>query len=144
MSQTRVIRRGKEYSTCFGCGPDNDRGLQMTFREIERGVVECRYTAPDHYRGPVGIIHGGIQATLLDEVLGMAVESGLAADASRLVTASFMLRYKRSAPTTREVLLRGSYDRAEGRNHFAMGELFDPEGNLCTSAEARWVDLSGD
>jgi acyl-coenzyme A thioesterase PaaI-like protein len=138
------IARGPAYNTCFGCGADNEQGLRMTFRELEPGLVETRYTVPDHFRGPDGVIHGGIQATLLDEILGMAVTSALGDGFDNVVTAAFSLRYKRPAPTVAEVLLRARYDRAEGRNHFVTGELLDADGNVCTIAEARWVAVSAD
>ena len=137
-----TIERTPDYDTCFGCGKDNADGLRMTFEELAPGEVECHYRTPDHYRGPEGVIHGGIQATLLDEVLGMAVSSALGEDSSDVVTASFSLRYKRPAPTEAEVVLRAHYGRAEGRSHFVTGELLDTEGNVCTTAEARWVDVT--
>lgn len=141
---SQPIARGPEYNTCFGCGADNERGLRMTFRELEPGSVETHYSVPDHFRGPDGIIHGGIQATLLDEILGMAVTSALGAGSDNVVTAAFSLRYKRPAPTAAEVILRARYDRADGRSHFVTGELLDPNGNICTTAEARWVAVSAD
>jgi acyl-coenzyme A thioesterase PaaI-like protein len=137
-----IIERTPSYDDCFGCGKENVDGLRMIFEESRPGVVECRYHTPDHYRGPAGVIHGGIQATLLDEVLGMAVSSALAPGSPDIVTAEFSLRYKRAAPTATEVVLRATYDRAEGRNHFVTGELLDPDGNVCTTAAARWVDVS--
>ena len=136
------IRRDASYDHCFGCGKDNEDGLRMQFTEREPGAVECRYHTPDHFRGPAGVIHGGIQATLLDEILGIAVSSALGDMSSDVVTAAFSLRYKRPAPTEAEVVLRARYDRAEGRSHFVTGELLDSEGNVCTTAEARWVDVT--
>ena len=136
------IERSAAYEECFGCGKANAAGLQMKFSERAPGDVECRYRTPDHYRGADGVIHGGIQATLLDEILGMAVSSALGDTSADVVTASFSLRYKRPAPTEADIVLRARYDRAEGRSHFVTGELLDAEGNVCTIAEARWVDVT--
>ncbi len=142
MPSPQDIARGSEYNTCFGCGAENELGLRMKFRELEPGLVESRYAVPDHFRGPDGVIHGGIQATLLDEILGMAVSSALGNTGADVVTASFALRYKRPAPTLAEVVLRAQYERADGRSHFVTGELRDADGNVCTTAEARWVHVS--
>ena len=73
----------------------------------------------------------------------MAVESALGRRNLELVTASFSLRYRAPAPTGGEVLLRGRFDRSEGDRHFVTGELLDAAGTVCTTAEARWVDVSG-
>lgn len=52
---------------CFGCSPTNPIGLRLTFRR-QGDVVTARHEVPDHFHGAPGIAHGGIVATLLDEV----------------------------------------------------------------------------
>jgi acyl-coenzyme A thioesterase PaaI-like protein len=56
-----------EGYNCFGCSPDNKFGLHMHFR-IEGEEVLCDWEPEDHLQGWVGILHGGIQATLMDEI----------------------------------------------------------------------------
>jgi uncharacterized protein (TIGR00369 family) len=56
-----------EGYNCFGCSPDNALGLRMHFR-IEGDEVLCDWEPEDHLQGWVGILHGGIQATLMDEI----------------------------------------------------------------------------
>lgn len=52
---------------CFGCGPNHEQGLRLRFvREGEEVVT--RYDPPRDREGPPGILHGGIQATLADEL----------------------------------------------------------------------------
>ena len=56
-----------EGYNCFGCSPHNDIGLRMQFYEEEDGIVS--YWNPQiHYQGWNGILHGGIQSTLIDEI----------------------------------------------------------------------------
>ena len=55
---------------CFGCGPANPSGLKLRFYETDDGV-ESEYVVPSDLDGAPGIVHGGIQATLLDEVMCM-------------------------------------------------------------------------
>lgn len=52
---------------CFGCSPTNKLGLRMQFR-LEGDEVYCDWQPEDHLQGWVGILHGGIQATLMDEI----------------------------------------------------------------------------
>ena len=59
-------------NVCFGCSPHNLQGLRMTFVKRGYGKVDSLCTLPDHYAVAPGVIHGGIQATLLDEVMGVA------------------------------------------------------------------------
>lgn len=66
-----------EGQPCFGCAPDHPTGLRLRF---EKGVgpdgaafVETTWRPDDRFQGPPGIVHGGIVATLADEVAAWAV-----------------------------------------------------------------------
>ena len=52
---------------CFGCSPDNELGLRMHFR-MEDDEILCDWQPESHLQGWVGVLHGGIQATLMDEI----------------------------------------------------------------------------
>ena len=56
---------------CFGCGQDNDAGLQMRFEETAEGSV-CEFQVPELYQSWRGMIHGGLIALMLDEAVGWA------------------------------------------------------------------------
>ena len=55
---------------CFGCGEDNPEGLHLQFEEQPDGAGHAVVVLGDHHSGEPGIVHGGIQATMLDEVMG--------------------------------------------------------------------------
>jgi uncharacterized protein (TIGR00369 family) len=56
---------------CFGCGPLNEEGLQMTF--LPQGEVSvAEFEVPDRYQSWKGVVHGGMVALLLDEAVGWA------------------------------------------------------------------------
>jgi len=61
-----------EGYNCFGCSPDNRMGLRMNFR-IEGEEVLCDWTPEQQFQGWVGVLHGGIQATLMDEMASWLV-----------------------------------------------------------------------
>lgn len=125
---------------CFGCGPANTGGLHLQFLVTGPGVVECEYTVPAHLCGRPTVVHGGIQATLLDEVMGKAVQAGLPPELAgrRSVTAAFSVRYRKPAPIGEPLTARGKFLRIEGSNVFVGGVLTDSAGNELTTAEARW------
>jgi len=56
---------------CFGCGPLNEDGLQMTFLP-EGEVSVADFEVPARYQSWKGVVHGGIVALLLDEAVGWA------------------------------------------------------------------------
>jgi uncharacterized protein (TIGR00369 family) len=56
---------------CFGCGPLNEEGLQMTFLP-EGEVSVAEFEVPARYQSWKGVVHGGMVALLLDEAVGWA------------------------------------------------------------------------
>ena len=60
-----VQRQYAPTSICFGCGPANEKGLQIDSHRCSEGL-ELRFTpSPEHQAFP-GIINGGIIGSLLD------------------------------------------------------------------------------
>lgn len=54
---------------CFACDPRNNLGLRMKFyADDEKGEVLTRLRLEEHLSGFPGILHGGIQCALVDEV----------------------------------------------------------------------------
>jgi acyl-coenzyme A thioesterase PaaI-like protein len=56
---------------CFACGANHPSGLRLKLQKGDDHVF-CRFTARKEFSGFSDILHGGIQATLLDEVMWWA------------------------------------------------------------------------
>jgi uncharacterized protein (TIGR00369 family) len=128
---------------CFGCSPHNEDGLRLRFAKTSSDAVETSYTAPPKFCGPEGVIHGGIQAAMLDEVLGVTAHACLDDPQLEVVTADFRLSYRRPAPVGRRVVVRGRLVRNDGRDVYLEGEIVDEDGRTLTTAEARWRRIDG-
>lgn len=128
---------------CFGCGQRNERGLRLAFTRTGEHTVESRYEVEPWYAGPKGVVHGGIQAALLDEVLGATAICAFARDRAKVdvVTADFRLRYRRPCPVGEPLVLEGRVQRVEGASAFVEGEIRNAAGEVVTVAEARWRRL---
>ena len=57
---------------CFVCGRNNPAGLYMQFFDNGLDEVISNYTVPERYQSYPGIVHGGILASMLDEVVQRA------------------------------------------------------------------------
>lgn len=57
---------------CFGCSPENPYGLKMEFYEDGDDIVSF-WTPGENYQGWMNTLHGGIQATLMDESAGWLI-----------------------------------------------------------------------
>lgn len=141
------LRFDEADNRCFGCSPHNEQGLQLTFTHVAPSTVEGRYTAGAHTCGQPGVIHGGVQATLLDEAIGFAVHAHEDPDGSGtvrlapIVTVDFALRYRRPAPTEVELVLRGEVLRVEDRDYHCAATISSTDGEVLTTATARWKRL---
>ena len=66
---------------------------------------------------------------------------GAVGDDSPNVTADFNLRYRRPVATNTTLVIRGRLIRREDPHLFLEGEIVDAEGQVLTTAEARWRRL---
>jgi acyl-coenzyme A thioesterase PaaI-like protein len=133
------MRRPVEFSSdapnaCFGCGRDNALGLRLHFFENDAGI-ECEWTAPPHVAGAPGIVHGGIQGTVLDEVCCMAA---FAKHGTPVVTGELTVRYRRPAPVGVPLLVRSRIVEVDGRR-FTIEGTIHLAGGGDTLTEARGV-----
>jgi acyl-coenzyme A thioesterase PaaI-like protein len=124
---------------CFVCGVDNPVGLKLRFYETEQGGVAASFTAPAHFQGYPGVLHGGIIAALLDEVVGRAAMVG---DHSHFrLTAKLEIRYRKPVPIGEPLTLKGTVDRRRGHTVTAHAALYLPDGSLGAEAQGLLADL---
>lgn len=72
-----MIRLKNPYATyseynCFGCSPTNPMGLKMEFHE-EGDEIVSTWNPGINYQGFHDILHGGVQATMMDEIASWVV-----------------------------------------------------------------------
>jgi acyl-coenzyme A thioesterase PaaI-like protein len=97
-----VRLRPKNVRTCYVCGPDNARGLQVAFLADGAHGSRALYTARPEHEGWPGLLHGGVTFSLMDEALGWAVHfQGLYG-----VTARIDTRFRRPIPIGMRVVIK--------------------------------------
>lgn len=114
--------------------PSIGRLLGMRFDEVEEGrVVISLDTRPD-FANPLGTVHGGIAATLLDSVMACAVHTTLPAGVS-YTTVELKVNYIRSAHTDgRTLTAEGNVIHVGRRTATAEGKVVDDKGKLIAHA----------
>ncbi len=97
---------------CFGCATDHPIGFRLRFERAEADdgtpFVQTRFTPGELYQGPPGLMHGGLVATLADEVAAWTI---VALRGRFAFTAAFDGRLKRPVRIGRELLGRGRITR---------------------------------
>ncbi|WP_372786809.1 PaaI family thioesterase [Phenylobacterium sp.] len=111
-------------------------GVTLGFRlvEVERGQVVFEGTPDRGVYNPVGSVHGGYAATLLDSACGIAVHSQLEANKGH-TTLELKVSYLRGlSDRSGAVRATGRVVSAGRRAAFAEATLHDGDGRLCATA----------
>jgi acyl-coenzyme A thioesterase PaaI-like protein len=86
------------------------------------------------YEGPPGLVHGGVSALLLDQLLGESAAAG----GSPGMTGTYTLRYRRPTPLG-DLSMEGWVESSDGVKTFAKGHIKDAEGNITVEAEGVFI-----
>jgi uncharacterized protein (TIGR00369 family) len=125
---------------CFVCGTDNPGGLNLAPMKDGKKVT-FTFTPRREHLGFSKAVHGGITASLLDEVVGVAC--GLSAD-GKCATVELNVTYKRPVLEGVPVRAEGWYVRKKGRFVFGAGQLLDPDGKVLATARLRCIPLQAE
>jgi acyl-coenzyme A thioesterase PaaI-like protein len=127
---------------CFACGLENPVGLHLHIYEIEPGVVETMYTAPEHFQGYPGVLHGGIVASLLDEVLGRAPMGSDPLQPRFVFTARMEVKYRQNVPIGKLLRVVGKTEKSKGRVAQAWAGIYNAKtGELLAEAAATLINV---
>lgn len=108
--------------------------LRFGLVEIEEGRAVFEGVPDRHAFNPIGSVHGGYAATLLDSACGCAVHSRLAAG-ERYTTLELKIAYHKALTAeTRLARAEGRVVSMGWRAAFAEARLTDAEGRLYASA----------
>ncbi|MCK9612825.1 MAG: PaaI family thioesterase [Bacteroidales bacterium] len=117
---------------CFGCSPENNSGLQMEFYEDEDFIC-CEWQAHNIFQGYNNVLHGGIQATLIDEIASWVVQVKLETTGvtSRMDIKYLYPVYIDSGP----VLVKAKFTKSVKNFAKIDVKLYNSKNELCSTAE---------
>jgi uncharacterized protein (TIGR00369 family) len=104
--------------------PPIARALEMSVVEVEHGRAVFALEPAEWMYNPIGSVHGGVAATILDSCMGCAVHTTLAAGVG-YTTTDLQVRYLRSMRAgDGRVLAEGRVVHGGRRTATAEGRLF--------------------
>ena len=126
---------------CFACAPSNPCGLKMEFYEDGDDIVSL-WTPGDNYQGWLDTLHGGIQATLMDEIGGWIIARKFQTSG---MTTNLNIKYKKPIPTGKDVTIeiRGRVKEVKRMFVFIEAEI-RYDGEVRSSAEMTYYTFSKD
>ncbi len=108
--------------------------LEFALIELERGRVVFEGSPSRKVFNPIGSVHGGYAATLLDSACGCAIHSSLPAGQG-YTTLELKISYHRAlTDTSGPVRAEGKIVSMGRRVGFSEARLIDVQGRLCASA----------
>lgn len=131
---------------CFACGGKNPLGLHLDFY-LDGDAFCTRVLPKPHWQGFAGVVHGGIQSTIIDDLMSNHL---FRVQGVWTATADLTLRFRRPVPLDRELLITSRVESRQGKVWTMSGSCVpadDPDSRALTTAAGRFVEVphpSGD
>ncbi len=124
---------------CFVCGPGNPAGLKLDFL-FDGKKISTVYIPRKEHQGYKDIVHGGIIATLLDEVMvKLAIELGMPA-----VTARMDIRLKKAAHVGEQITVTAELSEVKKKLLFAVARAELNDHTLVAEAKGTLMRIQLD
>lgn len=122
---------------CFVCGKDNPLGFKIQVRYTEAELAaETELSLPREYQGWTEVIHGGILATLLDELMAHAVWRF----AGPGVTLGMEVRFHKPLKPEETIRIRGVLQPGNSSRRQAEAEIIRlADGQKIASGKSRFL-----
>ena len=129
----------KEGYNCFGCAPENPIGLHMDFYE-DGDDIRCCWIPQTHYQGWLGVLHGGIISTLIDETAGWVVTRKL--QAAGMTSRLEVKFHKPIRSDETQISIRARITEQKRNIVVIHVEVENAHGLVCAEGEATYFVLS--
>lgn len=146
----KVIAKQLPTPMSITCGKENPSSLGCRFYELKGGEVGTVFVPQNLHEGHNGIMHGGMSAAVLDELMGRATlhtEFDGGNDwLPTYVTAEMTVKYRKPIIVGHTMYGYGRVDRSEGSRCFSSSVIVDESGEIMAEAGGVYVhvDLPGD
>lgn len=126
--------------SCFVCGSRNPIGLKLRF-ETDGRIVRVRFTLRREHGGFIDVIHGGVLATVLDEIMVWAC-----AVQAREFSYCAEMNVRYLSPGRPDTVMIGEAEMTEnkrGRLFLAKGELKYEDGRSIATSTGKYMPVRG-
>lgn len=124
--------------SCFVCGESNPHGLKMRFH-AEGRLVTAKFRPCAEHVGFKGVVHGGLTATVLDEIMVWAC---VVATRKFAFCAELKIRYLRPLAPGEEVVVTSELvTDHKGRILEAKAAMHNAAGKILVQATGKYMPL---
>lgn len=115
--------------------------LEIRAVDAERGRAVFEMTVDEKHLRTLGLMHGGVTATLLDTAMGYAAVTVAPKD-RQVVTVQLNLNYVRPAWKSERLVATGEIRHSGRQTAVAHGELHTADGTLVASGSATMMFIA--
>ncbi|MDX2442343.1 MAG: PaaI family thioesterase [Bacteroidales bacterium] len=124
-----------DKNPCFGCSKENKHGLHLDFHEDGDELVSIWDPQPE-YQGFHNILHGGIQATIMDEIASWTI---FVKEKTAGVTSSMNVKFNKPLfMDIGQVTVRCKILERQKRIILLEAKMIDANGEVCSEAEINY------
>ncbi len=122
-----------EANYCFVCSKINPKGIHLEI-ECSKGIALAKFSIEREYEGYPGIVHGGILASILDDVMGnIKFNEGYIA-----YTCELNIKYLKKCKIGENLFAKAWVKNSSHRIFETEGEITGYNGVLRVKAEAKY------
>lgn len=123
---------------CFGCGSENEQGLRMRF-ETDGSRLYSSLIIADHLRGWSNLAHGGVIASILDEMMSW---TAICLSERLILTKKMEVEFIRPVQINEEIFVEGWSDEIiKNRTAIVSAKIMDVKGNELARSKGHFALL---
>lgn len=126
-------KKWQEINKCFVCGQNNPKGLQLTIKHKD-DLCYATFTPQKEHSGWLNIMHGGLLATIMDEVMGHWLWSR----GNPAMTVEMNTRFLRPVPIGEPIVVTARLNMDRGRIANMEAEVTLADGTQVAKATGKY------
>ncbi len=135
----KVIKKQTNSKSCIICGMENNLGLKAQFYELEDKSVASLFTFKFEHQSYPGRVHGGMVASLLDELMGRVLWVDRPNEYA--VTTTMNVTYRKPTPYGEQLKARAYLTFSSSFGYSAKGEVYNKDNVLLAEGSAKYMIL---
>lgn len=139
VKERKIIKSIPWRETCFGCYEGASEGIGMRAYIAEDGYVVGICKTKEAHQGFPGVVHGGILATYMDEVLWHTTKA--LDENTSAMTVELNMKYYCPVEVGQEVRIVAMPARFEGKHIYTEGYLLLPDDSVAVRATAHYIAI---
>ena len=127
----------KIINRCFACSKINPIGLKLDF-SFHDDEARTKWIPKEEYQGWPGVLHGGITATILDEVMAYAiVHQGIMA-----ATVEMSVKYCKKIPIGEEILARAWIEKGTKKIFYVRAHIQNKNKEVLAEGSGKYFKMN--